>query len=103
MELEPVILALGRFGVRSPRMPRGAGMSVDSAMLALRTMFDPAAAGGFRGVFELRLGEERFRAEVADGRLDLARGAADGPDAVLSAGPSTPAAGPVARRPPHDL
>jgi len=92
MELEPVILALGRFGVRSPRMPRGAGMSVDSAMLALRTMFDPAAAGGFRGVFELRLGEERFRAEVADGRLDLARGAADDPDAVIETDPSTLAA-----------
>src|SRR3954467_3848968 len=83
MVLEPVILALGRFGVRSPQMPRGAGMSVDSAILALRTMFDPVAAGDFRGRFELRLGEDRFRAEVSGGRLDLERGAAERPDAVI--------------------
>ena len=92
MELEPVILALGRFGVRSPLMPRGAGMSADSAILALRTMFDPAAANGFRARFELRLGEDRFRAEVGDGRLDLARGAAERPDAVIDTDPGTLAA-----------
>src|SRR5205085_6969353 len=72
MELEPVILALGRFGVRSPQMPRGAGMSASSAILALRTMFDPAAAGDFRGRFELHLGDESFGANVGDGRIELA-------------------------------
>ena len=91
-ELEPVILSLGRFGVRSPRMPRGAGMSVDSAILALRTMFDPAVSGDFRGRFELRLGEARFRAEVADGRIDVARGTADRPDAAIETDPGTLAA-----------
>ena len=92
LELEPVILALGRFGVRSPRMPRGAGMSVDSAILALRTMFDPAVAGDFRGSFELRLGEDRFRAEVGDRRIDIERGPAEGPDAVIETDPGTLAA-----------
>jgi DNA-binding HxlR family transcriptional regulator len=92
LELEPVILALGRFGVRSPQMPRGAGMSVDSGILALRTMFDPVAAGDFRGRFELRLGEERFRAEVADGRIELERGMAERPDAVIETDPRTLAA-----------
>ena len=92
MELEPVILALGRFGVRSPRMPRGAGMSADSAILALRTMFDPAAAGDFRGVFELRLGEDRFRTEVAGGRIDVARGTSERPDAAIETDPATLAA-----------
>jgi DNA-binding HxlR family transcriptional regulator len=92
MELEPVVLALGRFGVRSPQMPRGAGMSVDSAVLALRTMFEPAAAGDFSGLFELRLGEDRFRAEVAGGRIDLDRGTADTADAVIATDAGTLAA-----------
>jgi DNA-binding HxlR family transcriptional regulator len=92
MELEPVVLSLGRFGVRSPRMPRGTGMSVDSAILALRTMFDSQTAGDFRGRFELRLGEDRFRAEVADGRIHLERAAADSPDAVIETDPGTLAA-----------
>ena len=92
MELEPVILSLGRFGVRSPQMPRGAGMSADSAILALRTMFDPKTAGDFRGRFELRLGEDVFRAGVGGGRIDLARGAAERPDAVIETDPGTLAA-----------
>jgi alkyl sulfatase BDS1-like metallo-beta-lactamase superfamily hydrolase len=55
-------------------------------------MFDPVAAGDFRGRFELRLGEDRFRAEVSDGRLDLERGAAERPDAVIETDPGTLAA-----------
>ena len=92
MELEPVILALGRFGVRSPQMPRDAGMSVDSAILALRTMFDPVAAGDVEAQFELRLGEDRYRAEIADARIELERGAAERPDAVIETDPGTLAA-----------
>src|SRR3954447_1298379 len=92
MELEPVVLALGRFGVRSPQMPRGAGMSVDSAILALRTMFDPGAARGFRGRFELRLDEDVFRAEVGDGQLDLARGTIEDANATIETDPGTLAA-----------
>jgi alkyl sulfatase BDS1-like metallo-beta-lactamase superfamily hydrolase len=89
-ELEPVIQALGRFGARSPQMPRGAGMSPDSAILALRTMFDADAAGDLRADFELRLGgDDRFRAELSGSRLELARGEVDGPDAIVETDPST--------------
>jgi putative sterol carrier protein len=38
------------------------------------------------------LGDDRFHAEVARGRLELARGSAHQPDAILSAGPDTLAA-----------
>ena len=69
MELEPVIIRLGRWGARSPSLPRDAGLGVDSLILSLRTMFDPRAAEGIGSVYELRLGEDRFRAEVADGRF----------------------------------
>src|SRR3954451_12627582 len=52
-DLEPVIVALGRFGSRSP-LPRAEGMSVDSYVMAMKTLFDPTAAGDLNGVFGLR-------------------------------------------------
>lgn len=91
-ELEPVIVALGRFGARSPALCPDAGMSVDSLILALRTVFDREAAGDLRAVFELRLGDQRHRVAVAGGRLEADRGGAERPDAVISTDPCTFAA-----------
>jgi DNA-binding HxlR family transcriptional regulator len=92
MELEPVITQLGRWGARSPSRPRDAELGVDSLILALRTMFDPHAADGLRASYELRLGEDRFRVEVADGRFEVVRGSSDRPDATIETGPGTLAA-----------
>jgi DNA-binding HxlR family transcriptional regulator len=83
LELEPVIIRLGRWGVRSPSKPRDAELGVDSLILSFRTMFDPRAAEGLGASYELRLGEDRFRAVVADGRFEIARGSADRPDATI--------------------
>ena len=83
MELEPVIIRLGRWGARSPSRPRDAALGVDSLVLSFRTMFDPLAANGLTASYELRLGEDRFRAEVADGRFEIVRGAAERPDATI--------------------
>jgi len=91
-QLEPVILALGRWGVRSPVLPRKAHLSVDSHLLAMRTLFDPHAAGDLSASYELRLGEARFYARVADGRLEAGRGAADQPDAIIETDSGTLAA-----------
>ena len=91
-ELEPVITQLGRWGARSPLRPRDAGLSIDSLILSFRTMFDPRAADGLRASYELRLGEDRFRVVVDDGRFEVARGAADRPEAVIETGPATLAA-----------
>jgi DNA-binding HxlR family transcriptional regulator/putative sterol carrier protein len=91
-ELEPVILRLGRWGARSPSKPRDAGLSTDSLILSFRTMFDPRAAEGFRASYDLRLGEDHFRAEVADGRFEVVRGVADRPDATIESDPNTLAA-----------
>jgi DNA-binding HxlR family transcriptional regulator/putative sterol carrier protein len=87
LELEPVILALGRWGVRSPLLPIGAPLSVDALILAFRTMFSSAAAAGFRSSIELRFGDDRFHAEIANGRIDLVRGHARQPDAIINASP----------------
>ena len=92
LELEPVITQLGRWGARSPSRPRDAELSVDSLILALRTMFDPHAADGLSASYELRLGEDRFRAVVADGRFEIARGSADRPDATIETDSNTLAA-----------
>ena len=82
-DLEPVIISLGRWGVRSPSKPSDAELGTDSLILSFRTMFDPEAADGLNASYELRLGEDFFRAEVADGRFEIGRGVADEPDAVV--------------------
>ena len=92
LELEPVIVRLGRWGARSPSKPRDAALGVDSLILSFRTMFDPRAAEGLGASYELRLGEDRFRAEVADGRFEVVRGVADRPDAIIETDSNTLAA-----------
>jgi DNA-binding HxlR family transcriptional regulator len=83
LELEPVVLALGRWGSSAPFPPGDARLGVDSAILALRTLFDPSAADGMIASYELRLGDQRFRARVADGRFEVVRGSAEAPDATI--------------------
>ncbi len=92
LELEPVIMALGRWGARSPLLPQGAAMSVDALILSFRTMFAPHAADGFAATLELRFGEDRFHAVIADGRMTLDRGPASHPGAILDSDPNTLAA-----------
>ena len=89
LELEPVIISLGHWGARSPSRPRDAALGVDSLILSLRTMFDAGAAKGIEALYELRLGEEVFRAEVADGRFEIARGNAERPDATIESDAAT--------------
>jgi DNA-binding HxlR family transcriptional regulator len=88
-ELEPVIDALGRWGARAPLAPPDVGMSLDAHLLSLKTLFDPALAGDFRALFELRLGDHRFRAEVEEGRLEIHPGEARAADAVITADAGT--------------
>jgi DNA-binding HxlR family transcriptional regulator/putative sterol carrier protein len=88
-ELEPVLLALGAWGSAAPVPPGNPQLGVDSAMIALRTLFDTGAAGDLDATFELRLGDQLFRARVAGGELDLERGEAPKADATISADPMT--------------
>ncbi len=88
-ELEPVVLALGRFGSLAPFPPGAPGMGPDSLALALETLFDPARAGDLDATLELRLGDDRFEVRIAGGRLELARGSARSPDATIESDPMT--------------
>jgi hypothetical protein len=82
-----VLLALGRWGSREPLPPGDRALGVDAFVLALPTLFDEAAAARVRTTVELRLGCDRFTARVQDGRLDVRRGDAGHPDAVLEGHP----------------
>jgi hypothetical protein len=61
--------------------------SADSIILALRDRFDADAAHGFRAGYERRLGEDRFRIEVTDDEIDVARGSAQQSDATIDTRP----------------
>jgi DNA-binding HxlR family transcriptional regulator len=88
--LEPVLIALGRWGgANAPPPPDGVAMSLESHIVSLRTLFDPHLAGDFRATLELRLGEHRFRADVADGLIDVRRGEAAHADATIATDPGT--------------
>jgi DNA-binding HxlR family transcriptional regulator len=85
LELEPVVVALGRWGARAPAAPEGAGMSFDAHILSLRTLFDPHTAGDFEALFAFHLDEGRpFRGRVAGGTLELESGEAEDADATVS-------------------
>jgi DNA-binding HxlR family transcriptional regulator len=89
-ELEETVMSLGRWAARSPTPPSDAPIaSADSIVLALRARFDPGAAQGLRAGYELRLGEDRFRIEVADGAMEVARGGTDQADAAIDTDPDT--------------
>jgi DNA-binding HxlR family transcriptional regulator len=88
-ELEPAVLALGRWASSSPSFPRDAEMGPDSLVLALKSAFDPAKADGLDATYELRLGELPFRIRIEDGRFEAERGETDDADAVIRSDPNT--------------
>ena len=87
--LEPVLLELGRWGAAAPFPEDVIAFGPDSAMLALKTVFDPAAASGPSESYEFRFGEQHFHARVREGTLTITRGEADAPDAAIATDPGT--------------
>jgi DNA-binding HxlR family transcriptional regulator/putative sterol carrier protein len=83
-ELEPVVTKLGAWGARSPIPPDSQEIGPDSIVLALRSLFDAEAAGELTATYELRLGENRFRVEIAGGEFELGRGSASDPTATIT-------------------
>ena len=88
-ELEETVMALGRWAARSPTPPSDAPIGADSIILALRARFDSGAAHGLRAGYELRLGEDRFRIEVADDEIQVAHAGAAQADATIDTDPDT--------------
>jgi DNA-binding HxlR family transcriptional regulator len=86
-ELEPLVIELGRWGSRAPFPGGDAELGTDAFVIALKTLFDPAAAGDLDVTVELRLGDDRFRAAVEGEQFVVERGEAVMPDAVVTADP----------------
>jgi DNA-binding HxlR family transcriptional regulator len=88
LELEPVVLELGRWGAKNLGDPRSdETITLNSLVTALRTTFHTDAARGLRAGFELRVGEIALHARVDDGRVAVAEGALPGADLIIEAGP----------------
>lgn len=67
MELELVVVALGRWGARSPWRSEEDEIGMDGLVLSFRAMFDPNA-GALQACYEIVLGEQAFMVEIgADG------------------------------------
>jgi len=72
-ELQPVLVALGRFGSRLPLPDPPQELTPDAMAVALLTVFRPEWATGISLEVELVLGPESFTATLHDGRLGIAR------------------------------
>jgi DNA-binding HxlR family transcriptional regulator len=88
-ELEPAVLALGRWASHSPSFPLGAEMGPDSLVLALKATFDPVKADGLDASYELWLGEVPFNISVNGRGFGAARGEAKNPEATIRSDPGT--------------
>ena len=86
-ESEPIFQALGRWAARSPAHNPTLPFSAASFLLSLRTMLDPIRAEGIDARIGFRLGEETFLAHLAEGRIEIARGALDDADLVFTGTP----------------
>src|SRR5437763_11662444 len=82
-ELEDIVVRLGRWGARSPEMPRETETHPEWLVLGMRAIYDPAD-DPVPTLYELRFGDEVFWARADDGSLRVGRGAASQPDAVLT-------------------
>jgi DNA-binding HxlR family transcriptional regulator len=86
--LHPILLQLGRWGARAQHRPLGE-VSVDALMAALEATFVPGNATEPRASYELRLGPDRFAAEVGPGSIAITRGSPPRPDVVIETDPAT--------------
>ncbi len=91
-DLEQVVAAIGRWGVRSPWRSEDDAIGVDGLMVSFRTMFDPEAAVDLEARYEVVLGGQDFGIEVKDGSIRVYRGAPADPDARIQADVDTLAA-----------
>ena len=73
LEAAPVIRALGRWAVRSPKHDPGLFVSAVSIMMSMQTMFDASRAGDLSGQFGFRLSGIDFVAEIRDGKFEARR------------------------------
>lgn len=84
-ELEPAMLALGRWGARTLGARGERTLRSHWLALALKAMFRPEAVDGRARVYEVRLPEGPFVARVRRRAVDVSAGSAEDADLVVEA------------------
>lgn len=74
MQLEPVLLELLKWGVRSPGFERGRSLTADAMALSFKAMFDPALARGPARRITLVMHGHAYHLAIDQGKLAVARG-----------------------------
>jgi DNA-binding HxlR family transcriptional regulator len=88
-ELEPIVLALGLWGLQSPLPPEPAVVGPTTVLLYLRAWARPDPASPAT-VISIELDAQRWTAHAHDGRLDIHVGdPTSDPDAVIRTDPRT--------------
>ncbi|MFI7276536.1 winged helix-turn-helix transcriptional regulator [Streptomyces sp. NPDC049879] len=83
-DLEPALVALGRWGARTMTEPRpGEAITAEAVAMSFRTAFRPEAARGATTGFEVRMGDFTLRLQITDGALTVGLGEHPAPDLVL--------------------
>jgi DNA-binding HxlR family transcriptional regulator len=83
--LEPVVIALGRWGRRFlGSWTEGEYLSANAYLVAMRAAFRPDAAAGLTETFELRVGEQVFEVSIADGACTTRETQPTNADVVLT-------------------
>ncbi|MEV4461727.1 winged helix-turn-helix transcriptional regulator [Microbispora sp. NPDC049633] len=83
-ELEPALVALGRWGARTMTEPRpGEVITPESVAMAFRTTYRPEAARGTTVGYEVRMGGFTLRLQITDGVLTVGIGPHPAPDLVV--------------------
>ena len=87
-ELEPVVLALGGWGIRAPQPPGQPTLSATSVLLFLRggAQVDPAAPPA---AYRFELGETMWTVRISGGAVEVEPGEPAAPDATLHTDPLT--------------
>jgi len=84
-ELEPAMMALGRWGARFLGAPKKTDTMVPRAyFVAMRGTFRSEAAAELRVTYEVRIGELVFEVRIENGRLTTREREASNPDAVMT-------------------
>lgn len=82
-DLEPIIISLGRWALRSPLHCPDLPLSVTSFVLSLRANLDAGRAAGLTASYALRIGGLDLHARLVDGAFTVEPGTPSGPDAAL--------------------
>ncbi|GAA4967867.1 DNA-binding HxlR family transcriptional regulator [Nonomuraea thailandensis] len=83
-DLEPALVALGRWGARTLTEPRpGELVTAESVAMSFRTAYRPEAAPGVTVGYEVRMGDFTLRLQISDGELMVGIGPHPAPDLVI--------------------